>query len=242
MKYQAFVEELFELGKKEGFADMEVYFQQDKSFETTVFNQEVDKFSISESAGLSFRGLYNDKMGYAFTEILDQSSIEMLVREAKDNALAIESEDKVEIANTQSGYQEVIAYNAKLSERAKADKIEFLKKVEVEAKSLDDRVKSLSYNLYMESEQDIKITNTKGMDLSEKQNLGIAYVNVLAVSGEENKTGHAIVLDRDFANFDFKAVAKKAVENTVSQFGASPVPSKSYPVVSPVAKSPFTNN
>ena len=231
MKYQKFVDALFDLGKKEGFDDMEVYFQQNKDFETTVFNQEVDKFSISEVAGLSFRGLYNNKMGYAYTELLDEASIEMLVTEAIGNAKAIESEDKVDIAEPQTGYQEVIAYDKRLSDISKADKIEFLKKVEVEAKGLDKRVKSLSYNLYMEAEQDIKITNTKGLNLSEKSNLGIAYVNVLAVSGEENKTGHVLILDRDFDNFDYKAVAKKAVEETVSQFGAKPVKSKSYPVV-----------
>jgi len=231
MEYQVFVDKLFELGKKEGFSDMEVYFQEDKNFQATVFNQEVDKFSISEVAGLSFRGLSNGKMGYAYTEILDDASIDMLVREAKANAAAIESEDKVDIAAPQTGYQTIDGYSQDLGLVSKADKIEFLKKVEEEAKSLDDRVKSLSYNLFMETEGEIRIANTKGMNLSEKQNLGIAYINVLAVSGEENKTGHALVLDRDFKAFDYKAVAKKAVEETVSQFGAKPVASKSYPVI-----------
>ncbi len=231
MEYQKFVDALFELGKSEGFSDMEVYYQQNKEFETTVFNQEVDKFSISEVAGLSFRGLFNEKMGYAFTEILDDVSLEMLVKEAKSNAEVIESDDKVEIASPQGDIKEMLLFSDALGKVSKTDKIEFLKQVEVEAKSLDDRVKSLSYNLYMESEQDVRINNTKGMDLSQKSNLGIAYVNVLAVSGKENKTGHVLVLDREFKNFDYKAVAKKAVEETVSQFGASPVPSTSYPVV-----------
>ncbi|MCH4890696.1 TldD/PmbA family protein [Acidaminobacter sp. JC074] len=231
MEYQKFVDALFELGKSQGFSDMEVYFQEGKNFETTVFNQEVDRFSISEVAGLSFRGLYNEKMGYAFTEILDDASLEMLVREAKANAEAIESEDKVEIAEPKGRIEPMDLYSEDLGKVAKADKIDFLKKLEAEAKSLDERVKSLSYNLYMESEMDVKINNTRGMDLSQKSNIGICYVNVLAVSGEENKTGHVLLIEKDFDKFDYKAVAKKAVEETVSQFGASPVASKSYPVV-----------
>lgn len=231
MKYQEFVDKLFELGKTEGFTDMEVYYQQNKNFETTVFNQEVDRFSISEVAGLSFRGLYNGKMGYAFTEMLDDASLTMLVSEARENAKAIESEDKVEISAPQEGYQEANSYSEVLSETAKAGKIEFLKKVEAEAKALDDRVQSVAYNLYMEIEEDTKISNTKGMNLDSKMNIGIAYISVLAVSGEQNKSGHVLVLDKDFKNFDYKAVAKKAVEETVSQFGAAPVKSKTYPVV-----------
>lgn len=231
MEYQVFVDRLFELGKKEGFTDMEVYFQEDKNFETTVFNQEVDKFSISEVAGLSFRGLFKEKMGYAFTEILDEASIDMLVNDARDNALAIESEDKVEISEPKTGYKEVIAFDENLSAVSKAEKIDFLKKMEEEAKGLDPRVKAVTYNLFMESEGSVKISNTKGMDLESKHNIGFVYLNILATEGEENKTGHKLLVDRDFRDFDYKAVAKEAVEETISQFGAKSVASKQYPVV-----------
>lgn len=231
MEYQQFVDRLFELGKAEGFNDMEVYYQQDKSFETTVFNQDVDKFNISEVAGLSFRGLYNEKMGYAYTELLDESSLKMLVEEAKANAQAIESSDKVEIALPQEGYQEVESFNEGLYDYSKADKIEFLKLMEEEAKALDDRIQSLSYNLYLEQEQSIKINNTKGMDLNFKMNTGICYVVALASSEGQNKTGFELLIDKDFKNYNYKEMAKRVVEKTVSQFGAEPVVSKAYPVV-----------
>ncbi len=79
MVYQKFVDQLFEQGKKIGFEDMEVYFQKGKSFETTLFQSQVDKYSISDDAGLSFRGIFDGKMGDAFTVILDDASISMLV-------------------------------------------------------------------------------------------------------------------------------------------------------------------
>lgn len=231
MEYQLFVDKLFELGRHEGFEAMEVYFQEDKKFESTVFQGEVDKFSISEVAGLSFRGLYHEKMGYAFTEKLDEASIEMLVREAKSNAEVIESDDKIDISEPKTGYQTVEAFYPDLAEVSKADKIAFLKAVEKEAKSLDARVQAVSYNLFMESESSVRITNTKGLNLSDRQNIGIGYISILAVENGINKSGSKLIMTGDFKAFDYKKVAKDAVAHAVSQFGAQSVPSKQYTVV-----------
>ncbi len=231
MNYQNFVDELFKYGKKEGFEDMEVYFQKGKSFQTTVFKLEVDKYTISDSTGLSFRGIYNNKMGYSFTEILDEESISILVNEAKANALAIENDDLVEIAEKQTGYKAVDVYNDELKDVLNSDKIEFLKKVEKEALSLDPRIKTLTYNLFMDSESELKIANTKGLNLEQKSNFAASFVMALAVENGENKTGHAIILDRDFKNHDYKKIAKEVVEETVTLLGAKSVPSKKYEVI-----------
>lgn len=231
MKYDQFVESLFEQGKKAGFEDMEVYYQVGNTFETTVFKSEVDRFSIAEVAGLSFRGIYDKKMGYAFTEILDEESIEMLVNEAKENAKAIESDDEVFISEVKEGYQVIDAYNPEIAKISKGDKIDFLKKMEEEIYALDDRIQSVAYNLYMDFETEVAIKNTKGLDLKQKSNMLAAYVVPLAVQEGENKTDSVIVLDRDFKKLDYKALAKKAVDKTVALLGAKPVPSKSYPVV-----------
>lgn len=231
MEYQKFVQELFDLGKANGFEDMEVYYQKNNQFETTVFKTEVDKFSISESAGLSFRGIYDGKMGYAFTEVMDKKALTMLIDEAKANAQIIESEDEVFIASPKSGYETVEAYYPNLAEVPKADKIDFLKKVEEEALKLDDRIQTLAYNLYTDFESEVSIQNTKGLNLTQKRNLAIAFVMPMAVVGKENRTGTVLVMDGDFKAFDYKRVAKEAVEKTVSLIGAKTVPSKAYPVI-----------
>jgi len=231
MEYQKFVDALFDLGRKEGFEDMEVYFQKNKEFETTVFKSEVDKFSISEVAGLSFRGLFDNKMGYAYTEVLDEKSITMLIGEAKANAQVIESDDLVVISPPQSGFVDVDVFNPELETISKAEKIEFLKKVEEEVMSLDSRIQSLAYNLYTDVEHELRITNTKGMDLYQKGNLAIAFVMALAVENGENKTGLHMILDRDFRNYDYKAAAKKVVEEATASLGSKTVKSKSYPTV-----------
>lgn len=231
MDYQKFVDKVFELGQSEGFEHMEVYFQKNNEFETTVFKSEVDKFSISESAGLSFRGLYEKKMGYAYTETLDESAITMLVKEAKENATVIESDDEVFIAEPQTGYQAVEAYNETLQTISKAEKIKFLKLVEEEVMKLDPRIQTLAYNLYADYDVAVGIKNTKGLELNQTYNLAVAFVMALAVENGENKTSHVVLIDRDFRQFDYKKTAREVVEKTVALLGAKTVPSKSYPVI-----------
>ena len=79
MNIQEFQQKLFGLGEKHGFTDMELYFEREEKFKCGLFKGEVDSYETSEIAGGSFRGLYNGKMGYAFTEKLDEDSVSYLV-------------------------------------------------------------------------------------------------------------------------------------------------------------------
>ena len=40
--------------------------------------QEIDRYNISETEGLSLRGINDGKLGYSYTEKVDESSIDML--------------------------------------------------------------------------------------------------------------------------------------------------------------------
>lgn len=231
MEYQNFVDKLFLIGKEEGFEDMEVYFEKQKEFQTTVFKAEVDKFSISESAGLSFRGLYNNKMGYSYTEILDEESLNMLILEAKENAKAIQSEDKVEILSKQKKYIDTVSFNPELNEISKKEKINFLKNVEKEIMKLDNRIKTLAYSLYADFEVELKLSNTKGIDLNQKTNLALAYISALATENGKNKTGSILLINRDFKKFDVSETAKRVVAEAVSLLGAKTIKSKEYEVI-----------
>jgi len=91
---KSLIDKIFSEGKKQGMEDMEVYYGGGSSLSLKVFQKELDGYSLSESEGLSLRGVYNNKMGYSYTEKVDESSIEMLVKGAIENAQIIDSEDE----------------------------------------------------------------------------------------------------------------------------------------------------
>ena len=231
MTIQKWKDKVFALGKQAGFKDMEVYFQSGKNFEATVFEGDISKYSVSDEQGLAFRGILNGKMGYAYTEIINETAVSRLVNEARANAEIIETEEEVFLYNGEQAPVQLDLYNEDLKQVENEDKLNFLLEVERHAKALDERVYRVAYNLYSDSENTVAIANTHGLDVSEKSNLALAYLSVVVKSEDQQKSGTKFIFGNDFSIYDPKAVAKEAVEEALSQFGAKSIPSGSYKAV-----------
>lgn len=231
MILQSWKEKIFALGKDAGFDDMELYFQNGKSFEAMVFEGDISKYSVSDQEGLAFRGILDGKMGYAYTEILSDGAIVRLVADAKSNAEIIETEEEVFIYEGGEEPVQLNLYNEALDHVKSEDKLEFLLEAERVAKSLDDRVFRVAYDLFGDSNSVIAIANSKGLDLEEKRNSAFAYVSVVVKDGEEQKSGTKFIYGNDFSKYDPAAVAKQAVDEAISQLGAKSMPSGHYPMI-----------
>ena len=181
------IKKMFEKGKLH-MSDMEVYVEKVKEINIGVFNGEIDRYNISESGGLSLRGIFDGKMGYSYTEKLDQSSIDMLIKDAMENGKFIDSIDKEEIFAGSEEYRKVDTYNSKLHDISLKDKLDFVKKLEKEALSLDNRVVAVDTCIYGEEEKFRNIANTKGIDLEERTNMAYAYISVIVKDGKDTKT------------------------------------------------------
>ena len=75
MEFLEFKNLLFEKALQVGFSECEIYFSDGESISISVYNGEVEKYNLAKSFGLSFRGKFNGKLGYSFTEILDEASL-----------------------------------------------------------------------------------------------------------------------------------------------------------------------
>lgn len=216
---------------KEKMEDLEVFIENARSVEIRVYNGEIDKYSVSESGGLSLRGIFEGKMGYSYTEKLDETSIDMLVEEAFENSKYIDTEDPEEIFHGSDDYKELNFYSEQLSTTPMEDKIQFVKDLEKEALSLDNRVTSVQLCVYQEFESFRQIVNTKGIDLVDNSNGAACYISVIAKDGEDTKTGLGYRVFKDFKDVNYKDIAREAVEEAVSSLGAKSIKSDDYPVI-----------
>ena len=91
------ISKLFEQGKKMGFTDMEILTNENESFEVKIYEQQIDSYKVTDSKGMGFRGVYENKMGYSYTEKLADDSIEILLREAMQNAMINDNPDQDKI-------------------------------------------------------------------------------------------------------------------------------------------------
>lgn len=226
-----FKDSLFTKGNDYGFSDMELYYQSGGKFSTKIYKGDVDSFSIANVGGVSFRGIYQGKMGYAYTEKIDGASITFLLEEAKENALIIDSEDNEIIFSGSKKYEEIELYSEKLASVTNEEKINLLKKIETICFSLSEKVTSVNYCLLESVDTEKMIANTKGLEKYEKGNVVYTYISVVVKDGEDIKTASKVTLARDFATFDATALATQVVEEALSTLGATSIASKEYPII-----------
>ena len=231
MELNLFVKELFSKAQEEGFSEYEVYYVDRESLSISVYKEEVEKYNLNNSAGLSFRGKFGDRIGYSYTEILDEDAIEMLVKKAKENVLAIENNDIQFIYEGDKEYKEISTYNEEL-EDIPADKlINIAIGMEKEAKKYCNKVESFSGCSVSYSSGKYGIINSKGLNLSNKSNLLTAYVVPIVKDLDKMYDGCGYVVAKSLNDVKPDKIAKMGVDEALSKIGGTSIASGNYKVI-----------
>lgn len=231
MELNLFVKELFSKAQEEGFSEYEVYYFDRESLSISVYKEEVEKYNLNNSAGLSFRGKFGDRIGYSYTEILDEDAIEMLVKKAKENVLAIENNDIQFIYEGDKEYKEISTYHEEL-EDIPADKlINIAISMEKEAKKYCNKVESFSGCSVSYSSGKYGIINSKGLNLSNKSNLLTAYVVPIVKDLDKMYDGCGYVVAKSLNDVKPDKIAKMGVDEALSKIGGTSIASGNYKVI-----------
>lgn len=222
---------LFREAEKNGFTEVELYFEKKEVFGCKVYKGEIDQYEIAEDGGLSFRGKIDGKMGYAYTEKLDEASIPFLIRNAKENAEILNADEAEEIFAGSSHYEQGDFFSEDLEEVSIAEKIEFVKEVERELLALDPRIQPTDYCLIRNESVVRTLSNNKGLNVSDRLNFLYSYLEAIVKDGEEIKTAFEFQVTKDFKELNARELAKKAAEQALSQLGSKSIESKNYPVL-----------
>ena len=86
-------EKYFEEAKNAGIQEYELYISKRYRFSFELFRGEISGYTIADSGTTSARGICEGKMGYAFTEKVDESSPKFLAQQVKENSHFISSTD-----------------------------------------------------------------------------------------------------------------------------------------------------
>ncbi|CEQ20172.1 modulator of DNA gyrase [[Clostridium] sordellii] len=231
MDFKEFKNILFEKALNEGFENCEVYYTDGENISITVYEGEVEKYNIDKSFGLSFRGMLNGKMGYSYTEILDDKAIDMLIKSAKEAASCIESNDIQFIYEGDKNYSEVKTYSEKLENIDASKLIDIALELEKETKGYSDKVINLNACKISYSSSKNGIYNTKGLELNNKGNLLISYVIPIVEEKNEKQDGIGYMIVDSIDELDTKKIAKQGVEDALSKLGGKSIPSGNYKTI-----------
>lgn len=231
MEFTKFKDILFKKAKSEGFEDCEIYFSNRESLSISVYEQEVEKYNLNKTFGLSFRGKVNGKMGYSFTEIIDEDSIDMLIKNAKDAAMVIESEDMQFIYEGDKEYAMVNSYSKDLENIDTEKLIEVAMNMEKEAKKCSDKVENIAGCSISYGNSTYGIYNTKGLALDNKVNLLSAYVVPVVNDGGNKYDGTGYLIAESINELDASKIAKQGVDEALSRIGGRSIPTGKYKAI-----------
>ena len=232
MEKTVFIKNLLKAALDAGIEASEVFTSYRVSFNAMCYNGEVTSYQVATKEGLSLRGLYNGKMGYASTEAYDDEAVAMLVNGVIEAASLIEDEDVQEIYAGDKEYVKIDNYNSELDKVGEDEKIKFMLEVEQKVKNCgDERIVQVGRTVVSTSSNASQIQNTYGLDLSDRDNLAFSYVMAVAKEGERVSTGMGMDFGRDFYKLSSDKIAKDAVEEALFYLHASPVPSGNYRVI-----------
>lgn len=224
------LKDIIDLGLSKGLKDIELYFSKSTSFRFSIFDTEIDSYSVATSQGVSARGTYEDKMGYVYTEILDDETPSYLIQQVKNNATINEDEDQDKLYKGAKKYPAFEHQATDIHKVSSDDKIKFAKAMERYAKGLDPRVDKVTV-YYGDSSGERILKNSYGMTLGDEHGYAYTYINVVAKEGDDIKSTYAYDMGFEFKAFDYKKIASEAVEQATALLNAKTVTSGKMDVI-----------
>ena len=215
---------LFEKAREKGFKECEIYYSDNSSFKVSVYKGNIEKYQNSQSGGFCFRGLYDDKMGYYFSENVEDPDIESVVENAIENSRILTGEDKEFIFEGSKEYADVNVYNKKLADMTDDEKINAAFEMEKAAQKYDSRI-TVNSSVVASGVSTVYISNTKGLELKEKSNYLMAYVEAMAEDKGETKEKGELWIGSDIDEFNPAMIAESAAEKVISSLGGNSVES-----------------
>ena len=227
MTYQ----EIISLGLQKGISEIEVYAKTSTDKTLKVFGGNLESYNGKEIFSVSIRGLVNGKMGYASCESLDENIINETLDKLITAANLLTSTEVEEIYGEKVDYEKVTNLESDAANYSLAEKTEFLKSLEQKAFAADERIKQVGYCQYVETEGEISIINSKGINLSRKYSYQVVVLGVVALENGKTNVGFTHKIESNFNAFDADKIVKESVEKAVSGLNADSVKSGSYPVI-----------
>ena len=219
MEKNIFIDKLFEKASLKGIDEFEIYFLSNLNTSIKIYQGKIENFSNNQNQGISFRGMVDGKMGYSYSESMEDEDIDFLINEVIENVSCIESLDKQFIYGEKANYTDTITYSSAI-ENLDTDLVkDFLIKMEDYALSIDERVKKVNFCSFAMGSGEKIIKNSKGLELHSKENICYTYISVIAQENGTVKTGSHFQLGRDFSKFDYKELSEVAVKRALNKFG-----------------------
>ena len=223
-----YIEKLMKAAAEKGISEAEVYLADSDSFRAMCQQGSISNYTVNSTKGLSLRGIVNGRMGYAATEAFDDESVDQLVTAVIESAELSEEEGTAEIYPGDADYPDVNNYKEELDLVTPQEKLDYILAAEKNLLSGDDRIKAATYNMISTASAGVRIVNSRGLDLSTRDNYCVTFLNALAKDGSKTASAGVLKAGRTFDPDNARLSAEEAREKALFMLDAEPVPTGEY--------------
>jgi PmbA protein len=233
MDYKSLAEDLVKKAVELGADEAEVYLENNRDFELTVRNGDVETIKQATSKGVGLTVFKDKKLGFSYTSDFSDRSVEEFTKKTIQLSLVADPKPWNGLPDFEKQKPEDLdLYDPSISEIPNEKKIKTAKEAERIAMAHDKRITKSEGGYFGDSETEIMIVNSKGLSLSSKRTGVYFGVGIIAGEGNDMQSGWWSSSKRHFKDLDkIENVAKEAGERAVEKLGAKPVETQKAPVV-----------
>ncbi len=227
INFEKLKEALIEAAKAAGIDEYEIYYKSVRDVSAETLKDEVSGFSSGFSGGICFRCIWEGRMGYASTELMEPGEMVELVGRAVNNAKHIESDDEPVIFGGSPSYGEKTSPPLKIPEAAllKESALALQRNTYEKSAFVTDGTQTQVFAF----ETETHIYNSYLLDLHNRAGMTGGYVRAVVKEGGEASEAFEFALghERDC----LLPISEKAVEAARSKIGAQTIESGVYDIV-----------
>lgn len=230
----SFIDQLLARAKEAGIDPAEVCTTESGHFMAGAMEGNIDSYEVSATRSLGLRGMVDGRMGYASTEAFDEDAVTLLIQGVKERAALAEAKEQDEIFAGDPVYPELTAPESDVEGVSAEEKLALCLQLEREALAADPRIVKSEGAQVMTGTGSLRLVNSFGLHLYTELPLGGSVacgVGLVAKDGEHTTTGGEYKTTHCFRELDGSAIARAAVEDTLSMLHAAPVETGVYRAV-----------
>ncbi len=227
MNYELLKAAIENEAKLQGLTEYEIYYMSSEELSVDTLNKQPNSFSSVGSGGICLRVLHDGRIGYASSELMEESEMAALVSRAKANALATEKPDTVGIFKGSESYAEM--KNADFVAKGAGELKKLTEELAEEVYNVSDKVTGGTATYGITAGFVVRLSNSHGLNLETK--CGINALQLQAVVCDDGKYESAYDITELYGEVDLKALASKVVNDALLKVNAVAVESGKYSVV-----------
>jgi len=196
-----------------------------------VNNQAVENLKLAEVSGIGLKTIVDGRLGFAYSSALDPDSLQELVGNSLANAKETSPDEHHVLPKVKGTVEEMDLYDPTIGQISVEEKIEKAKLLERTARDYDQRIKRVRKSSYQDSEYQVALVNSHGLESTHQGNYCGVGAFVLAEDKGEVQTGWSMDLTRKYRQLKAEDVGREAAQKAVAMLGATAVPSQRVTIV-----------